>query len=65
MAFVWYLNRYVLKHFTYIRHIFRVKIQLFDTAKSDQALDPNPHWFGSLDPDPHSGKKVMIRIWIF
>jgi hypothetical protein len=27
------------------------------SAKSDQ--DPDPDWFGSLDPDPHRGKKLV------
>jgi hypothetical protein len=31
-------------------YILHVKIQLFVTFKSNQ--DPDPHWFGSLDPDP-------------
>ncbi len=44
---------------TYYLH---VKIQLFVTAKSyqDTDADPDPHWFGPLDPgpDPHWGKKL-------
>jgi hypothetical protein len=36
--------------------MFHVKILLFVTAQSDQ--DPDPHWFGSLHPDPHCGKKI-------
>jgi hypothetical protein len=36
--------------YEYIKYIFHVKIQIFVTTKSDQ--DPDPHWFGSLDPDP-------------
>ncbi len=36
---------------TYIKYNFCVKIKLFVTAKSDQ--DPDPHWFGSLEPDAH------------
>jgi hypothetical protein len=44
------------------KYIFHLKIQLFVTAKSDQDLDPDPHWLGSLDPDPdletHRGKKL-------
>jgi hypothetical protein len=36
--------------FTYFKYIFHVKIRLFVTLKSDQ--DPDPHWVGSLDPDP-------------
>jgi hypothetical protein len=35
----------------YIKYVhFQVKIQLFETAKTE--LDPDPHWFGSLEPDP-------------
>jgi hypothetical protein len=36
-------------------YIVHVKIQLCVTAKYDQDPDPDPHWFGSLDPDsgPH------------
>jgi hypothetical protein len=36
-------------------YIFMFKIQLFVTIKSDQNpdSDPDPHGFGSLDPDPH------------
>jgi hypothetical protein len=30
--------------------VFDVKINLLVKAKSDQ--DPDPHWFGSLDPYP-------------
>jgi hypothetical protein len=38
---------------TYYLHnvYFYVKNQPFVTAESDN--DPDPHWFGSLDPDPH------------
>jgi hypothetical protein len=46
-----------------MKSILHVKIQLLVSAKYDQ--DPNshdPHWFGSLDPDLHGGKKIMIRI---
>jgi hypothetical protein len=32
--------------------IFHVEIQLFVPAKSDQDLDQDPHWLGSLAPDP-------------
>ncbi len=39
--------------FKYLSH---VKIQLFMTLKSGQ--DPDPHWFGSLDPDPLLDKKT-------
>ncbi len=52
---------------TYIKNIFHVKIQLFVTTKSDQNLDLDPHWFGSLDPDPapHWGKSwIRNRIRI-
>jgi hypothetical protein len=31
--------------------MFHVKIQIFVPLKSDQDPDPDPHWFGSLDPD--------------
>jgi hypothetical protein len=38
---------------------FHVKIQLLVTASKSKQ---DPHWFGSLDPDPdvdpHSGKKL-------
>jgi hypothetical protein len=47
---------YVLLHITFIKYgILFIKIQLLATAKCDQDLDPDPHWFGSLDPDldPH------------
>jgi hypothetical protein len=40
----------------HIKCIFHVKIQYFVIPKSDQ--DPYPHWFVSLDPDPHRGKKL-------
>ncbi len=40
-----------LGNITYIKYIFHVKIQFCVTAKYDQ--DPDPHWFGPLDPDPH------------
>ncbi len=46
-----YLRRYVPSLGTYI---FRVKIQLLVTWKFGQ--DSDPHWFGSLDPDPHCNK---------
>jgi hypothetical protein len=54
--------------YRYYENIFKVKIQLFVTAKSDQDLDPDPdsHWLApwiririwirldkKLDPDPH------------
>ncbi len=32
-----------------LKALFNVKIQLFVT---DKDLDPDPHWFGSLDPYP-------------
>jgi hypothetical protein len=32
-------------------YIFHVKTQLFVTLKSN--MDPDPHCFGALDPDPH------------
>jgi hypothetical protein len=55
MAFV--PTKPVLRHIsiTNIKYNIHVKIKLFVTAKSDQDLDPDPHWFGSLDPDlnPH------------
>jgi hypothetical protein len=35
---------------TYKKHILDEK-KLFVTAKYEQ--DPDPHQFGSLDPDPH------------
>jgi hypothetical protein len=36
-----------------VQSIFYVKIQLFVTEKSEQDPDPHdPHWFGSLVPDP-------------
>ncbi len=41
----------------YVRFFFHEKIQHFVTAKSDQDLDPDTHWSGSQDLDPHSGKK--------
>ncbi len=46
---------------TYKKHILDEK-KLFVTAKYEQ--DPDPHQFGSLDPDPHWGKKLdrWIRI---
>ncbi len=43
-----FLTYYLLSEFQYI---FHEKIQLFVLLKSDQDLDPDPHWFGSLDPD--------------
>ncbi len=52
-----YLCGYVLWHLT----IFQVKIQLFVTEKSAQESDP--HWFVSLDPDPHwnqRGSETLI-----
>jgi hypothetical protein len=36
---------------TYFKYTFHGKIQLFMTLKSDH--EPDPHWFGSLDPVPH------------
>jgi hypothetical protein len=50
MAFVPRLVCFIT-HCTYIKNIFHVTIQIFGTAKPNQ--DPEPHWFGSLDPDPH------------
>jgi hypothetical protein len=45
---------------TLSKGMFHVKIQHFVILfilKSDQDSDPDPHWFGSLDPypdlDPH------------
>jgi hypothetical protein len=31
--------------------MFHVKIQSFVALKSDQDPDPEPQWFGSVDPD--------------
>jgi hypothetical protein len=36
---------------TYHLPIFPVKIKLFVTLNPDQ-ISMDPHWFGSLDPDP-------------
>ncbi len=35
--------------FSYKKYIFQLKSQLFVTAKPGE----DPHWLGSLDPDPH------------
>jgi hypothetical protein len=40
------------KYRTYIFH------QIFVMAKFDQDPDPDPHWFGYLDSDPHGGKNL-------
>jgi hypothetical protein len=37
---------------TYILH------QLFVMSKFDQDPDPDTHWFGYLDSDPHGGKNL-------
>jgi hypothetical protein len=37
---------------TYFTYIMLVKLQLFVTLKSEKNPDLDPHWFGSLDPDP-------------
>jgi hypothetical protein len=47
-----------------MKYFFHLKIQLLIvTAKSDKNRDPvrihmSIHWFGSLEPDPHCGKKL-------
>ncbi len=43
---VWFLP------FTYFIYILNVKNILFVTLKFDQDPDPDPHWVGSLAPDP-------------
>jgi hypothetical protein len=48
-----YLRTFFFLPNTYFKYIFHVTILLFATIKSDQDPDPDPHWFGSLDPDPH------------
>jgi hypothetical protein len=35
----------------HIKYIFHAKLELIEKAKSGQHTDP--HWFGSIDPDPH------------
>jgi hypothetical protein len=47
---------------TLVGYIFHVKIQLFVTFKFDQDPKPDPHWFGSLEPNPHWNKKLVLRI---
>ncbi len=37
---------------TYIKYIFHLKVLLFVRAMSDQNLNMDPFWLGSLDPDP-------------
>ncbi len=44
----------------FLRKYFYVKIQLFVTSKPEQDQDPDPRWFGSIDPDldPHRYKQL-------
>jgi hypothetical protein len=44
-----YLRRYVFLTYYQLKALFNVKFQLFVTDKDP---DPDPHWFGSLDPYP-------------
>jgi hypothetical protein len=44
-------------------YIFRDKIHLFVTPKSDMDPDTDPHWFGSLDPDPDLNSR-RVKSWI-
>jgi hypothetical protein len=39
-----------------LRKVYFVLKILFVTEKSDH--DPDPHWFSSLNPDQHQGKKL-------
>ncbi len=46
------LHRYVdMLYELHIKYIFHAKIELTEKAKSGQ--HPDPHWFGSIDPNPH------------
>jgi hypothetical protein len=47
VCFLTYSITYLLKVY------FSCKNQLFATLKSDQDPGLDPHWFSSLDPDPH------------
>ncbi len=59
MALVHRVRRHVLWYITNTKYIFPVKVRLFVTAESGH--DPDPHWFGSLDPDPDL---IEIKSWI-
>jgi hypothetical protein len=45
-------------------YLFHVKVQFFVILKNGQEQEPekwirmDPHWFGSLYPDPDSSKKL-------
>jgi hypothetical protein len=48
--------------FAFLKNIFHVKILLFEATMSDQDPDPDPHWFGALNPDPDPyGNQVQIH----
>jgi hypothetical protein len=59
-----YLRMYVfdlLQYGTYSTYIFREKILHFVTFKSDQDLDPDPHW---LAPWIRIRIRIEIKSWI-
>jgi hypothetical protein len=49
------------KYPSFLPFKMHVKLQLIVTVNPDQNPDPDPHSFGSLEPDPHRDKKLNLN----